>query len=521
MINRLLGYLVTLALLLLVFEGCLRLGGCAPAPAINRFHPTLGWEKEPAARTARSTSEFDVTFAINGAGMRGAEVAKDRAAGARRVLFVGDSFTLGYAVNEDDLFLRLFERALRAGGHEVEILNGGTEGYSTDQELLWLEEQGLSYAPDFVVLAPYLNDVYWNTQESYFDKPKPCFTLAGNALARGAAALADPGKTPWWRAHTAIGSFVQKLRLLRLSGRHTVKIGGQKAFLEDAPLLKAEPAQIEAAWRVTGELLKRFAAAVLASGARPLALIIPNRWEIHGDATPPRGLPGFSLEQLDAGAPTRRFADLCAQAGFTVIDPCAALAAQAAAGERLYYEKDWHWNAAGNRVVAEVLLERFSAPDLLGPGSNPAAAPALAAVAPAAAPGGIAPWIVVPALIALLLGLFYWRSVKGENPVLAVLKVALLVAFVAGVIFGFQRLMDALSPAARTGLGWALALLVVLFIVWKTARRLGSITELYGSFLRRGHWYLLPLLVVVLSIGMLLVVAASSPFVAPFIYTLF
>ncbi|MEO6710106.1 MAG: DUF5989 family protein [Planctomycetota bacterium] len=37
----------------------------------------------------------------------------------------------------------------------------------------------------------------------------------------------------------------------------------------------------------------------------------------------------------------------------------------------------------------------------------------------------------------------------------------------------------------------------------------------------RGHWYLMPLLVVLLSIGSLLVVAASSPLIAPFIYTLF
>jgi len=40
-------------------------------------------------------------------------------------------------------------------------------------------------------------------------------------------------------------------------------------------------------------------------------------------------------------------------------------------------------------------------------------------------------------------------------------------------------------------------------------------------FALRGHWYLMPLLVVLLTIGSLLVVAASSPLIAPFIYTLF
>ncbi len=60
------------------------------------------------------------------------------------------------------------------------------------------------------------------------------------------------------------------------------------------------------------------------------------------------------------------------------------------------------------------------------------------------------------------------------------------------------------------GMGWV-----------KSQESISVISELYGTFLRRGHWYMLPLLVVMLAIGMLLVVAASSPFVAPFIYTLF
>jgi hypothetical protein len=59
------------------------------------------------------------------------------------------------------------------------------------------------------------------------------------------------------------------------------------------------------------------------------------------------------------------------------------------------------------------------------------------------------------------------------------------------------------------------------FVVFKLGDRLGTVLELLRSFVLRGHWYLLPVVVVLLSIGSLLVVAASSPFIAPFIYTLF
>jgi hypothetical protein len=77
-------------------------------------------------------------------------------------------------------------------------------------------------------------------------------------------------------------------------------------------------------------------------------------------------------------------------------------------------------------------------------------------------------------------------------------------------------------PLAWRTLIFVLVLTVILsFVVIKLGRRLTTIGELFTSFTRRGHWYLMPLVVVLLSIGSLLVVAASSPLIAPFIYTLF
>jgi hypothetical protein len=62
---------------------------------------------------------------------------------------------------------------------------------------------------------------------------------------------------------------------------------------------------------------------------------------------------------------------------------------------------------------------------------------------------------------------------------------------------------------------------ILAFVAVKLGRRLGTIFELLAAFTKRGHWYLMPLVVILLTIGSLLVVAASSPLVAPFIYTLF
>lgn len=519
MISRLLGHVVTALMLLLVLEGLLRFAGCSPQPTINEFHPRWGWAKRPGAKVHRETSEFEVTFEINDKGLRNPPIPYEKPDGVTRILFVGDSFTLGYTVEDHDLFLRRFERAMRARGHRVEAINGGTEGYSNDQELLWLMDEGLKYRPDYVVFLPYLNDIFWNTQDHYTDKPKPLYRLRDGELEAPRERLKDPGATPWWESHTALGNAWRMWHLARLLPRTTV--AGRTVYLEDAPLLRRPPARIEEAWRLTEALVARFADVVREAGARPLALIVPNKWEIHSDE-PPATLGGLGRESMAPSGPTDRYLRACEAAGFLVVDPRPELRRRAEAGQRLYHRKDWHWNAAGNEAVAQALVERFLAEDLLGPG-EPIAGAEDSADDPEASSGGggLSAWIWIPLLVWIVLGAAYATHTQAERPPAAFLAVGLLVLFVTLLLKGVHLLLAAAPPAFTRWFVPLLVLALIVFLAYKVGRRLGVLVELYSTFLRRGHWYLLPMLVVMVSIGMLLVVAATSPFVAPFIYTLF
>ncbi|MFG0319769.1 MAG: DUF5989 family protein [Planctomycetota bacterium JB042] len=519
--NRLLGYLVTFLMIFVVFDGVLRLAGCSPQATINEFHPSWGWAKTPDATTSRSTSEFDVTFAINDKGLRNPPLKHQNVVGNDRVLFVGDSFTLGYAVADDDLFLRRMERSLRAAGHDVDAINGGTEGYSTDQEITWYEEEGAKYEAEVVVLVPYLNDVFWNTQPNYTRFPKPRYELVDGAPKRTNPTLEDPGQLSWFKRNTALGDFVNKMQMGKYA--QTTPVDGAIMSLEDAPILADPPSRIEDAWRITGALIRRFAEKVRANGAKPVALLVANRWEIHPDDPGPRTGLFSTLDHrlMDPAGVTDRFAELCAAAGLLVIDPREALAAKAATGTRVYFEKDFHWNVAGNHVVGDVLTSRFLEDDLLGAGTGEATAAALPPDDAPDAGGGLSKWIVIPGVLWLLLGFLFCRSYPHENPALAFVKVGLLIGLVVGILKGVTLLSDALPPSIGAWVFPLLAVGILVFVLVKVGKQLDTIKELYGTFLRRGHWYILPMLVVMLSIGMLLVVAASSPFVAPFIYTLF
>ena len=80
-------------------------------PGLLRYHPKLGWTLTPYWRGRHHHHDFDVTYNINGEGFRGAfplaAVPKSR----ERVAIVGDSFTFGLGVNDDETFCECVDTA--------------------------------------------------------------------------------------------------------------------------------------------------------------------------------------------------------------------------------------------------------------------------------------------------------------------------------------------------------------------------------------------------------------------------
>ena len=504
--------LVGVALLLLVLEGGLRMAGLAPQPRINQFHPTLGWEKEPGKTSRKKTSEFDVTFAINERGLRGPIVPFEKADGETRIVFAGDSFCLGYTVEERDLFLEILAARLRSEGRNLSAVNGGTEGYSIDQEALWFRDEGMRYAPDLAILCFYPNDVFWSGESSYLRYPKP---LLGENGVPTNLPLSDPGRESWFATRTALGKLIGALRSPTPTFTPT---GRSKAIpKEEGVFLKEEPPFIAAAWRRVDAAVRIFADAARSKGIRAVGVSIPHKIQVHEDARRVfESVNDLSADVYDPNRASRRFLESCAAAEILAVNPVNELRARGSDGTRLYYEKDWHLTPAGNRALAGALYDRLEEFGILSRLQVARAPVPPVAASTATTPANAPVWPYVLGAIWVLLTIGYAVSYRDEPTLLAPVKTALFLALVGGIFFGVSRGAKAVP--------WLPAILVAAllgFVLWKAAGRLGTTAELLGTFSRRGHWYMLPLLVVMVSIGTLLVVAASSPLVAPFIYTLF
>ena len=524
-LNVLLAIAVSLIIGLLVFEGGLRLfPAFRPAKSINHFDSDLGWSKKPDVEVGRSTSEFDITFETNEEGLRD-ETPKAKQPNTFRVMMLGDSFVLGYTVDRKHLFVDRLEKWWQAEGRRTDVVNAGTEGYSTDQEALWFETQGKAYSPDLVVVFPYENDIYWNSQEQYTRFPKPRYAPDGTLEER---VLVDPGQRSWF-SDTAIGNFWAKQvapKFNRSSGpppNHFQPEGSDTwIYGEFAPLLVQEPALMaDAKARTKGALsaLKRSCDEI---GARLLMVPIPSESAIQPEERArfqELRLRGIAEDAWSPDRPVELFLSLGRELGIETVDVRKKLRTAAEDTGALYFDAEWHFNPHGNEVFAGILHEELDARGVFPTDHNAITEAMLDTVEDDSS--GFPTWLKVFGVLWAVLGTCYMITYRDEKPPLAFLKVGGLLAMVFGLIIGGSKLLAMAPPELGPWLLLGFAAIVLGFVAYKLGRRLGTITELIKAFTLRGHWYLMPLVVVLLTIGSLLVVAASSPLIAPFIYTLF
>jgi len=178
----------TLGLLLAaaLFEGGSRAAGLhSPAlrpsdTALWAYDPVKGWFHSPKATgQVRIGGPDEGRVLINGLGLRGPELTLAKPAATRRLLVLGDSFVFGIGVDQEHLFTTQLQQLLDSrGAGRFEVVNLGVAGYSTDQQLLLLEELGLRLHPDVVLLVMCDNDFEANTQDFVYGRYyKPFFDL--------------------------------------------------------------------------------------------------------------------------------------------------------------------------------------------------------------------------------------------------------------------------------------------------------------------------------------------------------
>ncbi len=143
----------------LLLEGALRLTGLAPVQGLHSvsaedYERIPGWWEPGQDFVDRVKPALPHRIHINALGLRGPEVASPPR--GPRVLCIGDSFTFGDFVSDDETLPAQLSRLL---GPEVEVLNGGVGGTTIVDQRVFLE-RALPLHPDVVVLVYSENDLW-------------------------------------------------------------------------------------------------------------------------------------------------------------------------------------------------------------------------------------------------------------------------------------------------------------------------------------------------------------------------
>jgi len=304
---------------------------------LSMYDTRLGWRGVPdgAARITTHNNQFGVLHNPSGFRDLAHEDSTDRRPG---IAFLGDSFTWGYEVEWEEMFVNILRERLP----QYEIYNLAHNGYGTDQSLLTYRYWRTHGDTRLVVLVFTENDVDDNNAARRYFKNKPKFemlygqvVLAGVPVEREDAWDAaqrsedDTETRPSWIRDVAFCSHLLHDMYYRLRG--LCGSGETPSPADEAPDLQ-----------LTSALLRELNREVQGRGAELLIVFVPSKSEIY--------------ELTDTEPYQRAIARLCREHGIGFLDLAPAFHDT---WLRTYYRLDMHWNPRGHRVAAAVIAEHL------------------------------------------------------------------------------------------------------------------------------------------------------------------
>jgi hypothetical protein len=121
-----------------------------------------------------------ISFTTNARGFRGTENhTPEIPPGRFRVVCLGDSFTMGFGVDD----AQSYPAQMQAACPRAQTVNMGEGGYGIDQAYLWYKREGVKLQTDVLLFAFIPHDFYRMARADFIGYPKPVLRAKNGALA--------------------------------------------------------------------------------------------------------------------------------------------------------------------------------------------------------------------------------------------------------------------------------------------------------------------------------------------------
>ncbi len=363
------------------------------------YDQLLGWRHKPNAANFHTTKEYSVKESFNSKGIRGPEYDYEKDENEFRIFILGDSFAEGYTVEFEDLFSEALKNELINKRINCRVINSGTGGYSTDQELLFFQNEGKKYKPNLTIVMFYDNDTWFNNQLKYWRGYKPLFKLEDNNLVLTNIPIPKPdiGKRKalqnqktkpffrdvkkWLIYHSSLYNLIRdRVKKIGWLYRPAIKLHlaeepeTQPSILEkkndDIVLIpdsfrvweRKYDSKVRDAWNITEAIIIKLQEETCVINSKLLIFYIPNRASIYRkewEATKKKYV--ISDKEWNVDRVGLELENICKRNNIDFFNPTEEFRAEAnklkAKGVRLYFNGDAHWNVTGHKFTGKLLAD--------------------------------------------------------------------------------------------------------------------------------------------------------------------
>lgn len=290
----------------------------------------------------------------NSFGLRSPEVAIPKPDGTFRILLLGDSFTLGFRVNDDAVFGRVLEKNLRAQFESpaIEVINAGVLSYCPLLEYLQYRNHLSILEPDLVVLNFDMSDVQDHmiySRDAVFSKEGVPLYVTEPSLRRSATSLPALLSFEWFGRHLRAAS--QRAESTLGGVPFARDVDRYLWTLDNGPSWDKESSDALAPIVDLSKLLQH----------RQIPLVLatyPQPWQVSADATPlppirdQYGIGQHTVHLNDR--PFRKLAAFATEHGLPFVNATPEFRA-ATEPASLFLSNDFHFSVRGHQFYAQIL----------------------------------------------------------------------------------------------------------------------------------------------------------------------
>lgn len=332
---------------LLAYEIKYRLHGDYPVSVIS-FDKKLIFRLTSDLKKVETKHGQTFPVRFNNHGFRGAYFPTNKEATTKRILMLGDSFVAGFDFAEEKIFTSIFAE----NNKDYEVLNISCPAWSTDQQYLLMQDEGLSYQPDHVILVISPNDM----REAY---NKKLIQLSENdELAISPAWFPRKQRLGWWLSNRfSLFQYLQKKKFhtdygtyFHIFRSYPVNFGKEEEGNWNFPVFLKKPfEEVQAAQKLHEKLIKEIIELCKQNDINILLAVNAGKENFDGSLTTEKYERGKVTNYVDSLAQAENIPFLNILNAFQDLEN----------PMNYYIPGDFHYNEKGHEVVGALLTNFF------------------------------------------------------------------------------------------------------------------------------------------------------------------